>query len=83
MPLQVGDKTFYSVPEIAQKLNVTKVTIRNYLKQGKLQGQKTMGKWFISEEDLIDFFMIPIREKVIKRRLDMVTSIIAITTVRI
>jgi excisionase family DNA binding protein len=56
MPLQVGDKTFYSVPEIAQKLNVTKVTIRNYLKQGKLQGQKTMGKWFISEEDLIDFF---------------------------
>ncbi|MBW2554708.1 MAG: helix-turn-helix domain-containing protein [Deltaproteobacteria bacterium] len=50
------DMTLYSVPEVAHKLNVTTVTIRNYLRQGKLKGQKVMGRWFISEEDLVEFF---------------------------
>jgi len=48
--------TLYSVPELSQKLNVTTVTIRNYLKQGKLKGRKKMGKWFISDEDIVEFF---------------------------
>ena len=56
MPHQIGDKKFYSVPELAQKLNVTTATIRNYLKQGKLKGKKVMGKWFISDEDLFEIF---------------------------
>jgi len=55
-PLRMGDKTFYSVPELAHKLNVTTVTIRNYLKQGKLKGRKVMGKWFISDENLFEIF---------------------------
>ena len=55
-PLRMGDKTFYSVPELAQKLDVTTVTIRNYLKQGKLKGRKVMGKWFISDENLFEIF---------------------------
>jgi DeoR/GlpR family transcriptional regulator of sugar metabolism len=44
MPTTIRDKTLYSVPELSQKLNVTTVTIRNYLKQGKLKGQKVMGR---------------------------------------
>lgn len=55
MPIQIGDITLYSVLDLAYKLNVTTVTIRNYLKQGKLEGQKVMGRWFISEEDVIKF----------------------------
>ena len=50
------DIPIYSALEISQKLNVTPVTIWKYLKQGKLKGQKRMGKWFISGEELIDFF---------------------------
>ena len=53
---QIGDKTFYSVPELAQKLHVTTVTIRKYLKQGKLKGKKVMGKWFILDQDLFENF---------------------------
>ncbi|MCK5256459.1 MAG: HTH domain-containing protein, partial [Deltaproteobacteria bacterium] len=34
MPTTIRDKTLYSVPELSQKLNVTTVTIRNYLKHG-------------------------------------------------
>lgn len=56
MPINIKDMTLYSVPEVSQKLNVTTVTIRNYLRQGKLKGQKVMGRWFISEEDLVEFF---------------------------
>jgi predicted site-specific integrase-resolvase len=32
-------------------IKVTTVTIRNYLKQGKLKGRKINGRWIISEED--------------------------------
>jgi len=66
MPTKIRNKTLYSVPELSQKLNVTTVTIRNYLKQGKLRGQKARGRWFISDKDIAEFFNeIPIREKVI------------------
>ncbi|MBW2554566.1 MAG: helix-turn-helix domain-containing protein [Deltaproteobacteria bacterium] len=56
MPTTIRDKTLYSVPELSQKLNVTTVTIRNYLKQGKLKGQKVMGRWFILGDDIEEFF---------------------------
>jgi hypothetical protein len=56
MPNKIKDRPIYSTLEISQKLNVTPNTIWKYLKQGKLKGQKVMGKWFISGEELIDFF---------------------------
>lgn len=55
MPFQIKDITLYSVPEISQVLNVTTSTTRNYLKQGKLRGQKIYGKWVISYEDLMEY----------------------------
>ena len=58
MPTTIRDKTLYSVPELSQKLNVTTVTIRNYLKQGKLKGQKVMGRWFIVDDDIVEFFTV-------------------------
>ena len=51
MPIQIIGTNLYSVEELAQKLNVTTVTIRNYLKQGKLKGKKVMGRWLVLEED--------------------------------
>jgi predicted site-specific integrase-resolvase len=56
MALTVSGRTLYTVLELSEKLNVTTVTIRNYLKQGKIKGQKAMGRWFISEEDVTDLF---------------------------
>jgi excisionase family DNA binding protein len=51
MPIQMMGTNLYSVAELSEKLNVTTVTIRNYLKEGKLKGEKVMGRWFILEED--------------------------------
>ena len=56
MSTKIGEKTLYSVKEVSQKLNVTPVTIWKYLKEGKLRGQKTMGRWFILDKDLMEFF---------------------------
>lgn len=56
MAITISGQTLYSVSELSQKLNVTTVTIRNYIKQGKLRGQKAMGRWFISEQDMMEFF---------------------------
>jgi hypothetical protein len=56
MPTTIKDVTLYSVFDLAQMLNVTTVSIRNYIKQGHLNGQKVMGRWFVSEEDLEEFF---------------------------
>ena len=56
MPTTIKDINLYSSLKISQKLNVTPVTIWKYLKQGKLKGQKRMGRWFISGEEIIEFF---------------------------
>lgn len=56
MAITISGQTLYSVSELSLKLNVTTVTIRNYIKQGKLRGQKAMGRWFISERDMVEFF---------------------------
>ena len=55
MPTRIEDVTLYSVPDLSQMLNVTTVSVRNYIKQGHLKGQKVMGRWFVSESELSDF----------------------------
>ena len=55
MPTILEDVTLYSVPEVSEMLNVTTVSIRNYIKKGYLNGQKVMGRWVVLEEELEDF----------------------------
>lgn len=55
MPTIIEDVTLYSVPEVSQMLNVTTVSIRNYIKKGYLNGQKVMGRWVVVEEELNKF----------------------------
>jgi len=55
MPTIIEDVTLYSVPEVSQMLNVTTVSIRNYIKKGYLNGQKVMGRWVVLEEELEAF----------------------------
>jgi len=52
MPTKLANTTLYTVAEVAQKLNVTSASIRNYLRHGQLKGKKVMGRWFILEDDL-------------------------------
>lgn len=56
MPISISGLNLYSVPELSQMLNVTTVSIRNYIKQGHLKGRKIMGRWVVSENDFEEFF---------------------------
>jgi predicted site-specific integrase-resolvase len=54
-PLKIEGLTLYTLDELAQKFKVTTVTLRSYIKKGKLRGQKIGDRWFVSGASLRDF----------------------------
>ncbi|MFH1147455.1 MAG: helix-turn-helix domain-containing protein [Pseudomonadota bacterium] len=56
MPVQLGDMKLYSILELSEILKTSKVTLRTYMKTGKLRGQKVGAKWYATEESLKEFF---------------------------
>ena len=56
MSIQVGDMKLYDVEELAEMLDVGLPTIRRYLRQGKLKGKKLAKRWYVSEDNLKDYF---------------------------
>lgn len=57
MTIEIGDIKLYSVLELSKKMNVTPITLRTYIREGRIKGQKIGGKWYVSEESLREFFM--------------------------
>ena len=56
MSIQVGDMKLYAVEEVAEMLSVGEPTIRRYLRQGRLKGKKLAKRWYVSEENLKEYF---------------------------
>lgn len=54
---------FYTIPETAKALNVTPQTVRAYIKQGRLKGQRIGRPILITETDLISFLKTPTTNK--------------------
>ena len=46
---------FYTVPEVAEVLQVTPQTVRAYIKQGRLKGQRIGRPILITENNLKEF----------------------------
>jgi hypothetical protein len=46
-----GDAS-YPIDELTEILKVTKPTIINYIKTGKIKGHKYSGRWYVSENSL-------------------------------
>jgi len=59
MPITIGDMTLYNVEELAELLHVKDRTIRDMLGDGRLQGKKFAGRWYVSEEWLREVFSEP------------------------
>ncbi len=55
MPLVVEDIKLYSVKELSELLGVTKASILNYIKTGRLKAQMLGGKWIVASENLKEF----------------------------
>jgi excisionase family DNA binding protein len=56
MPRQIGDLTLYSVDDLHRQLGLSKVTIRAYLRDGKIRARKLGVKWYVTESALKDYF---------------------------
>lgn len=56
MPKEIGSLTLYSVDDLHAKLGLSKMTIRAYLREGKIRGRKLGVKWYVTEEALREYF---------------------------
>ncbi|MDZ7772750.1 MAG: helix-turn-helix domain-containing protein [Balneolaceae bacterium] len=56
MPKQVGNLTLYSVDDLHERLDLSKMTIRAYLREGRIRGRKLGVQWYVTEEALRDYF---------------------------
>ena len=55
MSIQFKDKELYSVKELGEILPITPLTIRAYIREGKIRGRKVGVLWYVAKEDLEAF----------------------------
>jgi excisionase family DNA binding protein len=55
--IKLGNTVIFDIKEVAVKFNLTTTTIRRYIKEGRLKGQKMGNRWYISEDAIAEFFM--------------------------
>jgi len=53
----------YDVLEVSKMLSVSKTTVHNYVRQGRLDAQKIGGKLFFAEKNIRDFINGSVRIK--------------------
>ena len=56
MPITIGGLNLYTTAEIAEKLGLHNQTVRAYMREGRIKGQKAGTRWYITEEALREFF---------------------------
>ena len=56
MSIELGKVTLFTVEELAERLGVQERTIREYLREGRLQGRKLAGRWYVTDEAIADYF---------------------------
>jgi len=56
MAKKIGDLTLYSVDDLHGLLGISKMTIRAYLREGRLKGRKLGVQWYVTEDAIRDYF---------------------------
>jgi excisionase family DNA binding protein len=54
---EVKKQDFYTVEQLAIKLNVQDRTIADALRSGEMKGYKKFRKWYVLHEDVIQFLI--------------------------
>lgn len=55
MPVMLGKLTAYTLQELGEKFNTTTVTLRAYIRDGKLRANKVGGRWYVTERAVAEF----------------------------
>jgi excisionase family DNA binding protein len=56
MPKTIGKIRLYSLKELSKRLDVNIVTLRAYIRTGRLKGAKMGVQWMVSEDNLREYF---------------------------
>ena len=59
MPTVIEGIKFYTIPEVAEALDVTPQTVRAYIKQGRIRSQRIGRPAYITERSLREFTGLP------------------------
>ena len=52
MTIKIDNEIYYTVKDLVNLLSLTELTIRYYLRSGKLKGHKPGQFWYISKKNL-------------------------------
>jgi len=55
MPIKFSEKELYSIRELDKLLPITPLTIRAYIRKGKIKGHKIGVNWYVKKQDLEAF----------------------------
>ncbi|MBA7525998.1 hypothetical protein ES705_18158 [subsurface metagenome] len=55
MTIKIDNEIYYTVRDLTSLLSLTELTVRAYLREGKLLGHKPGQFWYVSEEALKTF----------------------------
>jgi predicted site-specific integrase-resolvase len=56
MPRTIGSLTLYSIDDLHEMLGISKMTLRAYLREGRLKGRKLGVSWFVTENAIREYF---------------------------
>ena len=68
MPKQIGSLTLFSVDDLHEQLGLSKMTIRTYLREGKIRGRKLGVQWYVTEQALHEYFNEPMDDAPTSRK---------------
>jgi len=52
VPIKFSGSELYSIKELEKILPITPLTIRAYIRKGKIKGRKIGVNWYVTKEDL-------------------------------
>ncbi len=59
MPVKIGEVELYSVDELSELFGVQEVTLRRFLREGRLRGRKLARRWYVTAESVREYFEEP------------------------
>lgn len=59
MAKKIGNLTLYSVDDLHELLGISKMTLRAYLREGRIRGRKLGVSWYVTEEAVREYFSEP------------------------
>jgi excisionase family DNA binding protein len=59
VPSKIGSLTLFSVDDLHEMLGVSKLTLRAYIREGKIKGRKLGVSWYVTEEAIRAYFEEP------------------------